>query len=292
MATPHRRADPVEVVAHRGASSDESEHTMAAYRHAIRLGADAVECDVRMTRDGVLVCVHDRRIDRTSTGRGVVSSLDLADLERFEFGRSAAVSERGVVQLSPGRSVDDTPDGDAGRVLTLERLLEYVTNTPGRVRLAIETKHPTRHSGHVESALVELLRRFGLLTHGRPIEWAGRSAVRVMSFSPSALRRVHALAPGLPTVQLLRQLPPWGSTTTSRSVATAIGPSLALVRRLPWLVRRAQETGTEVHVWTVNELQDMHYVLSLGVDAVITDHPGTLLSQLGRDCHERRRKVE
>ena len=62
-----------EVVAHRGATAEAPEHTLAAYRHAAAIGADAVECDVRMTRDGVLVCVHDRRVGSTSNGRGVVS---------------------------------------------------------------------------------------------------------------------------------------------------------------------------------------------------------------------------
>ena len=59
------------VVAHRGSSADAPEHTLAAYQQAVDDGADALECDVRLTADGHLVCVHDRRIDRTSDGRGV-----------------------------------------------------------------------------------------------------------------------------------------------------------------------------------------------------------------------------
>ena len=60
----------IEVVAHRGANDEEPEHSLAAYLKAVEQGADAIECDVRLTADGTLVCVHDRRIDRTSTGRG------------------------------------------------------------------------------------------------------------------------------------------------------------------------------------------------------------------------------
>ncbi len=273
----------VEVVAHRGASADEPEHTLAAYRHAVRLGADAVECDVRMTRDGALVCVHDRRINRTSTGRGVISALDLADLERFEFGRAAAASRRRWAQPANETRDDETPDEESGRLLTLDRLLEYVTSTPGRVRLAIETKHPTRHSIRVEAVLVTTLRRFGLLAGDRPVEWSGRPAVRVMSFSPAALRRVQALTPGMPTVQLVSQLTPWTRITGLPPANSAVGPSLSLLRRVPYYVRRAQRAGAEVHVWTVNRPEDMELVLSLGVDAVITNHPGTLLRRLGRD---------
>src|ERR1044071_2069483 len=68
------------VVAHRGASADLPEHTLAAYERALQEGADGVECDVRLTRDGHLVCVHDRRVDRTSTGSGLVSEMSLAQL--------------------------------------------------------------------------------------------------------------------------------------------------------------------------------------------------------------------
>ncbi|WP_282956632.1 glycerophosphodiester phosphodiesterase family protein, partial [Streptomyces albus] len=73
-------------MAHRGASQEAPEHTLAAYRRAIEEGADALECDVRLTADGHLVCVHDRRVNRTSNGRGAVSALELADLAALDFG--------------------------------------------------------------------------------------------------------------------------------------------------------------------------------------------------------------
>jgi glycerophosphoryl diester phosphodiesterase len=104
-----------------------------------------------------------------------------------------------------------------------------------------------------------------------------------MSFSPAALRRVRAMAPEMPTVQLVHQLTPWTRTTGLPPVNTAVGPSLALLRRVPSYVRRVQRAGAQVHVWTVNRPEDMEFVLALGVDAVITDHPGTLLHRLGRD---------
>ena len=267
----------VEVVGHRGASADAPEHTLAAYQHAVRIGADAVECDVRMTRDGVLVCVHDRRIDRTSTGRGVVSTLTLAELEQHSFGPRVP---RPAPWRPAGRHIpEDEPDHSEQGVLTLHRLLDYVTSTPGDVRLAIETKHPTRHSARVERALIADLRHFGLLDGGKPVDRGGRPGVRVMSFSPTAVRRVQAMAPGLPTVQLLRRLP---ATGVALDPSAAIGPGLAVLRRYPQLVERAHLRGTEVHVWVVNEPEDMEFVLGMGVDAVITDRPGALLAHLGR----------
>jgi tol-pal system protein YbgF len=82
---PHGHHPPF-VVAHRGASADRPEHTLAAYQLALEEGADGVECDVRLTLDGHLVCVHDRRVDRTSTGTGLVSGMTLAELKQFDWG--------------------------------------------------------------------------------------------------------------------------------------------------------------------------------------------------------------
>jgi glycerophosphoryl diester phosphodiesterase len=275
-----------EVVAHRGATAAAPEHTLAAYRQAAALGADAVECDVRMTRDGVLVCVHDRRIRRTSNGRGVVSALRLEELEQFHFGARRPSSRSGVRRRWADdeiTAVTDEPDVENGLVLTLDRLLDYVTATPGTVRLAIETKHPTRHARKVEEALANCLRTFGLIGGGRPVEWAGRPAVRMMSFSQLAVRRMSAAAPGMPTVQLIgKRLRPVRREILLGSV-TAVGPSIGLLRADPSYVADAHAAGKEVHVWTVNRPDDMEFVRDLGVDSVITDHPDLLLARLGRN---------
>jgi glycerophosphoryl diester phosphodiesterase len=272
-----------QVVAHRGATAEAPEHTLAAYRRAAEIGADAVECDVRMTRDGVLVCVHDRQISTTSNGRGVVSALHLDELEQFHFG----ARKRGVRSRWGGdeiTAVSDEPDVESGLVLTLDRLLEYITATPGTVRLAIETKHPTRHARKVEEVLVECLERFGLIREGTPVEWAGKPAVRMMSFSQLAVRRMADLAPGVPTVQLIgKRLRPLRRELLTSS-ATAVGPGISLLRSDPEFVSDAHAAGKEVHVWTVNRSADMDLARDLGVDVIITDHPRELLRRLGRDA--------
>jgi glycerophosphoryl diester phosphodiesterase len=272
----------LEVVAHRGVTAEAPEHTLAAYRNAQAIGAHGVEVDVRLTRDGVLVCVHDRQIRHTSNGRGVVAALRLDELEQYHFG-----ARRPGRPHRPGRwaddeitSVTDEPDVEDGLVLTLDRLLDFATAAPGRVRLAIETKHPTRHTRKVEEALVDSLRRFGLLSNGRPVEWAGKPAVRVMSFSQLAVRRIHELAPGMPTVQLIGKRLRTVRRELLTGDATAVGPGIALLRSDPDYVADAHAAGKEVHVWTVNRPVDMDLVRELGVDAVITDHPDELLRRL------------
>ena len=184
-AVTHARQHPIQVVAHRGASDDAPEHTLAAYRKAIEDGADALECDVRLTADGHLVCVHDRRVNRTSNGRGAVSALELADLAALDFGSWKNREESPDWESGPGDREDTS-------VLTLERLLELVADAGRRVQLAIETKHPTRWAGQVEERLLHLLKRFGL---DAPPDAAAASPVRVMSFSARSLHRIQAASP-------------------------------------------------------------------------------------------------
>ena len=259
-------------MAHRGASEDVPEHTLAAYRKAIEDGADALECDVRLTADGELVCVHDWRVNRTSNGRGAVSSLELADLAALDFGSWK------------GRTADhEAPErydpGERSRVLTLTRLLELVVDTERPVQLAIETKHPTRWAGQVEERLLEVLRRFGL---ERPVLPGEPSPVRVMSFSSRSLRRVQAAAPGLPTVYLMQYVLPRNRDGRLPAGVRIAGPALRIVRANPGYVARLHRAGHEVHVWTVDQPEDVDLCVRLGVDAIITNRPRKVLTQLGR----------
>ncbi|MEU3874923.1 MULTISPECIES: glycerophosphodiester phosphodiesterase [Streptomyces] len=271
--TPARHS--LDVVAHRGASDDAPEHTLAAYRKAIEDGADALECDVRLTADGHLVCVHDRRVNRTSNGRGAVSTLELADLAALDFGSWKAPA--GETE-APDRDMEDAADPDRTSVLTLERLLELVVDSGRRIELAIETKHPTRWAGRVEESLLALLTRFGL-TEPPPDE---PSAVRVMSFSARSLHRVQAAAPLLPTVYLMQFLSPRVRDGRLPQGVRIAGPSIRIVRNHPEYVARLHRAGNAVHVWTVNEPEDVELCARLGVEAVITNRPRAVLTQLGR----------
>lgn len=260
------------VVAHRGSSAAHAEHTLRAYEKAIDEGVDALECDVRMTRDGVLVCVHDRRVDRTSDGRGVVSTLELSELRELDF---ASWKQRGHDPLLEASW--EEADHEGSRVLTLERLLELVRDHERTVEMHIETKHPTRYGGLVEKALVELLGRFGLAKPPSRDE----SSVTVMSFASLSLRRIHLMAPTLPTVFLMDRVPVRyrdGSLPVRVDIA---GPSLAILKAHPRYVERVHDQGHRVHVWTVDEQADVDYVLGLGVDAVITNQPHRVLRALG-----------
>jgi glycerophosphoryl diester phosphodiesterase len=257
----------IEVVAHRGANEDEPEHSLAAYLRALHEGADAVECDVRLTADGVLVLVHDRRIDRTSTGRGTVSAKALADLAQHDY--SGGV---GKWRDFEEPKVDET----RSRVLTLEAFLSALMEQSETVRFAIETKHPTRYGAYVEATLAETLERFGLLRPRRD----GASRVRMMSFSQSAVRRMRGLAPGVPTVLLMDRVPLLlrdGSLPYGVPIA---GPSIDIIRKHPRYVERVHTMGGYVHVWTVDDPDDVDLCVEIGVDAIISNRPAMVRARL------------
>jgi glycerophosphoryl diester phosphodiesterase len=259
------------VFAHRGSSVAEPEHTLAAYLRAIVEGADGVECDVRLTRDGQLVCVHDRRLERTSNGRGLVSTSTLAELNELDFGSW---------HPGPGEDQDELVYDVAGdgraRILTLDRLLGTLYDANRPMRLLIETKHPSRYGPAVEEQVVEALRRYGLHEHrdGQPLE------VSLMSFSALAVRRTRHLAPRLPTVMLM-DLVPAGLLGGRLPFGSRIGgPGVRLLRAHPEVAHQLHERGHQVYVWTVNEPADLDLMIELGVEGVITDRPGFVRRRL------------
>jgi glycerophosphoryl diester phosphodiesterase len=254
------------VFAHRGGADALPEHTLGAYLRALEDGVDGLECDVRLTRDGHLVCVHDRRLNRTSTGKGLVSRRTLAELDELNYG-----------SWHPGYpAVEDLPD--LSRLLTLERLLEAIRDSGRPVRLLIETKHPSRYGAEVERRLVRMLRRFGLAEPkpDDPVQ------VTVMSFAALALRRIRAQAPGVPTVYLLELLPPVVGKGKLPFGARIAGPSVDLVRSRPGLLSAMRAAGHQTYVWTVNEPADLELVLRHRVDGVISDRPRFVLDHLGQ----------
>ncbi|GAA4369349.1 glycerophosphodiester phosphodiesterase family protein [Nocardioides caricicola] len=254
-----------QVVAHRGASHDNAEHTLRAYVAALDAGAEGLECDVRLTADGHLVCVHDRDLRRIASSRGAVSTMELAELDELDF----------AAWKNPWRDLDDEApplDETLDRVLTLRTLLETVADYDRRVEVAIETKHPTRYGGLVERRLVEQLRHLGWDRPGSP--------ARVMSFSWTALQRVERAAPHVPLVQLVEKAHHWPMLRRVIGEDWLVGPGIRELDDHRKLGPRITKAGHDMHVWTVNTAADLDLCLELGVKAVITDRPAYLLDLL------------
>ncbi len=260
----HATVGRPQVVAHRGSSDANPEHTLGAYLAALDAGAEALECDVRLTADGHLVCVHDRRLERTSNGRGRVSRRTLAELDALDFASWAGPPED-----------DDPPDPDRARLLTLDRLLTEVRGCGRPVRLLIETKHPSLYGAYVERRLVDMLRRHGLADPrpGDPVQ------VTVMSFSALALRRMRMLTPGVPTVYLMEFLPPGVARGRLPFGVRIAGPNVGLARARHNLIPALHAAGHQAYVWTVNDETELDVVLGQRVDGVITDRPRFVLAR-------------
>lgn len=254
------------VVAHRGASAHRPEHTLAAYDLALKEGADGVECDVRLTSDGHLVCVHDRRLDRTSSGAGVVSTSTLQQMRNLEYG------------VWHGSWHPDGTPGDTG-LLTLDALVALVLDWRRPVKIFIETKHPVRYGALVESKVLALLQRFGLATPAS----AARSRAVLMSFSATAMWRIRRAAPLLPTVLLARNYSHLSGTVAGTVGATAVGPSIATLREHPQLVDRAAAKGRALYTWNVDAFDDVRFCRDVGVAWFATNYPGRVKAWLQDD---------
>ena len=237
------------VVAHRGASGEAAEHTLAAYELALAQGADGLECDVRLTSDHELVCVHDRTVDRTSDGTGVVSEMTLAQLRELDFGTWHG--------------------GESASVLTLRELLTLTLDWRRPVRLFIETKHPVRFGSLVEQELLGVLQEFGV---AQPPS-ADHSRAVVISFSSAGVWRIRRHAPMLPTILLGDTARLFGGSAATAVGATGIGPSVSTLRQYPALVDRAAAAGRVTYCWTVDDLVDVQLCADLGVRWVATNYP-------------------
>lgn len=254
-----------QVVAHRGGSHDNAEHTLGAYIAALDAGVGGLECDVRLTADGHLVCVHDRNLRRTASSRGTVSTMELAELAELDF----------AAYKNPWAELDDEAperDEELGKVLTLRKLFETASDYDRRVELAIETKHPTRYAGLVEKRVVEMLHDFGWDKAGTP--------ARVMSFSYTALQRVERMAPDVPLVMLLEHARNWPMVRRVIGPDWVVGPGIEVLKEHPRLGPRIIRSGHDLHVWTVNTQEELELCLELGVKAVISDRPAYLLELL------------
>ena len=243
-------------IAHRGASAYAPEHTLPAYELALEMGADYVEQDLQLTRDGRLVCLHDATLERTT------------DVEEVFPERAETVEADGAprrVWPVAAFTLEEVRRLDAGswfgaefagvRVPTLQEEIDLVQ---GRAGLYMETKDPETWRALGFAMEEELLRVLAANGLDAP---AGRAAtpVFVQSFSAASLRRVRALAgEAYPLVQLVGG-PGTGQLLTDDGLAAVaeyadgVGPAFPLLLADPSRARAVREAGLELHPYTVRE---------------------------------------
>jgi len=237
------------VIAHRGASGQAPENTLAAFRRAVELGARYIETDLHLTRDARLVAIHDPTLDRTTTGQGGVLLHTLEQIRALDAGS--------WFQANSSESF-------AGeRVPTLDEILEFAAERD--IGLFLEIK--SDGGWGIERALAAALR-------DRPL-----AGVVVLSFDASLLDSIHRLNRTLMTGWLCDHP---ASDLVERAVrlgARQLAPRSDLVT--PALVQQAHQEGLQVVAWTVNDPEQMRRLADAKVDGIMSDYPDRLVQVLG-----------
>jgi glycerophosphoryl diester phosphodiesterase len=251
-------------VAHRGASGHAPEHTLPAYDRALEMGADYIEQDLQLTKDGVLVVLHDATLDRTARGpagncKGLVIEKTLAQLATCDVG--TWFNER-------------FPDAARGEYvgLRIPTLDEVFARYRDRTSYYIETKNPEAAPG-MEEALLRLLDEYGLRQPARD-----RRQVLIQSFSATSLEKLHALDASLPLIRLyegdMSSAAIRATLDEAARYAVGIGPAKGSVDRM--LIDAAHARCLDVHPYTVNESGEMRVLVEIGVDGMFTNFPDRL----------------
>jgi glycerophosphoryl diester phosphodiesterase len=225
------------VIAHRGVPVQAPENTLASFRLALEAGADAIETDLRLTRDGAIVCLHDATLDRTTDRTGPASEMTLAEI------RTAV-----VIASEHGQFAADQP---VGGVPTLEEVLALL---PPDVGLALELKDPGFADEQFARRLAELCA--ARITDG---------TVLLLSFDVELLRAARRAAPGV----WIGAVAEWQPDPDFDGNGVSTTPQAMLAN--PDYMRQARERGLWVCPLDPRPDQRLPWYMELGVDAVLTD---------------------
>lgn len=259
FAAGHAGAQQI-AIAHRGASSYAPEHTFFAYDLAMEMGADMIECDAFLTKDEVVVCIHDQTIDRTSDGSGNVQDYTLAQLRKFDFGSWYNTA-------NPGQA---RPEYAGASIVPFEEQLDCYLRHNQRMRFHVETKDSA--GGRAEQVITDMLTRKGLISTGD----IRNSTIVMQSFDAGSLERMKQLAPTLPTAFLFAapttaESIPWALTGVAPDYIDAVAPNSAFILAYPASVALYHANGLDVHAWTVDAPAQINLLLQLGVDGIFTN---------------------
>jgi glycerophosphoryl diester phosphodiesterase len=230
------------IFAHRGASAHAPENTIAAFELALTRQADAVELDVKLSADGQVVVMHDTTVDRTTNGKGRVRDLSLSQLKA----------------LDAGSHFSDQFKGE--RVPTLEEVFESLGN---RTLINVELTNYTTSGDSLVETVCMLIKKHRMQQH-----------ILFSSFLASNLSKARSYLPEVPRglLALNGLLGVW-----ARSFGFAFGKYDALHPNLKDMTQqeamRVHRLKRRVHVWTVNDREDMRRLYDWGVDGIFTDDP-------------------
>ncbi|MBQ8987947.1 MAG: glycerophosphodiester phosphodiesterase, partial [Lachnospiraceae bacterium] len=221
---------------HRGASGYAPENTLPAFQMAADMGADGVELDIQMTKDGVIVVCHDETIDRTSTGAGWLKDFTFDALRRLDFSNGNTAYE-------------------GTKIPSMEEVLDLLDSTG--LTINIELKTGIIFYDRIEEKILELVRRKG---------WQDR--VIYSSFNHYTVCRIKELDPSAKVGLLYGDGPIDMPGYGKRLQADALHPAFYNLQ-YPNYMEDCRKNGLSVNVWTVNTEKDLLACRDYGVDAVI-----------------------
>lgn len=232
------------IIAHRGASGEAPENTMAAFRRALAIGVDAVELDVHLSADGEPVIIHDPVLARTTDGSGLVSEHTAAALRRLDAGRWFGKPFAGE------------------RIPSLAEALDLLRS----VGVIIEIKNGPIYYPEIAARVAEVVKA------------SGHAAVTASSFDHHVLPEIAALVPEVDTAVLFTARPIDPVRLARDAGARRLHPQWAFVT--PDLLEGAHAAGLRVDTWTVNDVPEMARLAAAGVDGIITNFPDRLRATL------------
>lgn len=225
------------IVAHRGVPVIEPENTLASFQRALDQGADALETDLRFTRDNVLVLHHDATLERMTDGTGPVRARTLAELKQLRTRKP-----------NGGWSEERIPT-----------LLELIALTEGKVPLLLELKDPLFTNPAHARMLADALAATGM-----------SKDVAIASFHFDYVQGVQAVAPDIPIGFITLKDP------RPRPGARILGPLWPLLLLNPWYMAKAHAQGSIVAPLDPNPEARIDWYLSLGVDALLANYPASV----------------
>jgi glycerophosphoryl diester phosphodiesterase len=237
------------IIAHRGASGNAPENTLAAFRKAVALGATFIETDLQLSRDARFVAIHDASVNRTTNGQGAVHEMTLADLRKLDAGSWFGSEFAGE------------------RIPTLEEIFEF--SKKNDVVFYLEIKPGAAWGG--EHALVGALRESGEIPR----------AV-VISFDATIVLNLRKIEPTLMTGLLYD-----GQIENPLDKAVEIGARQVAVRGdlvTPALIAQAKKKDLQVVCWTVNHPAHMRMLAAAGVDGIMSDYPDRLVAAVRKEA--------
>lgn len=228
------------IFGHRGASAMAPENTLEAFALAAEQGADGIELDVQMTRDGQLVVAHDERIDRVSNGTGEIRKYTLEQLKQLSFNRNHPEYQNAVIP-------------------TLKEVLELMK--PLKLTINIELKTGIYWYEGIEEAVANLVREMKM-----------EKQVIYSSFNHYSVQKMRQLCPESETAYLYSDVMLHVEEYAKNTGVQGLHPALYHVKMTDFL-EQYQRSGLAVRVWTVDKEDDIRFLIEKNVDAIITNEP-------------------